>query len=198
MDETGRPDRGRSHGRGRASKRGRLISHKAFMRRVMAQARSKFPSDAASETAPGDSTVSLAAGSAGGHSGATDLRLVDSTAHWSQPLLATSTNPLLGYAQRFARRGEPIEHERQIFHDIWKENYTTWMGQSVEARAKALKYDRKWLRPSRALRSCRRRINWFWPTRSPWNFGRHLFSLEAQRVGVSMYLACVFPCKPRP
>ena len=68
MDETGRPDRGRSHGPGRASKRGRPSLHEAFRRRAMAQARSKFPRDVASEAAPGDATVSLAPGSAGGHS----------------------------------------------------------------------------------------------------------------------------------
>ena len=67
----------------------------SLMRRTMAQARSKFPRDDASETAPGDATVSLAPGSAGGHSGATGLRHVDSAAaHRSQPLHATSTNPL--------------------------------------------------------------------------------------------------------
>ena len=27
--------------------------------------------------------------------------------------------------------GEHIEHERQIFRDIWKESYRTWMEQSV-------------------------------------------------------------------
>ena len=104
MDETGSPDRGRSHGR-----RGRPSSHEAFMR-AMGQVRSKFPRDAASETATGDATVSLAPGSAGGHSGATDLRHVDSTAvHWSQLFHATSSNPLatevLGDARRFVQRG---------------------------------------------------------------------------------------------
>ena len=74
------------------------------MRRAVAQGRSTFPSDAAPRTAPSDATVSLAPGSAGGHSGATDLRTVGSTAaHWSQPLHATTTNPLatevLGYWQ---------------------------------------------------------------------------------------------------
>ena len=80
MDETGRPDRGPSHGFGRASRRGRPSSHEAIMRRAMGQARSKVPLDAASKTAAGDATVSLAPGSAGGHSGATDLRHVDLTA----------------------------------------------------------------------------------------------------------------------
>ena len=40
----------------------------------------------------------------------------------------------------------PIEHERQIFREILEESYRTWMVQSVEARAKAVKYNRKRLR----------------------------------------------------
>ena len=40
----------------------------------------------------------------------------------------------------------PLNMNGQIFRDSWKETYRTWTGQLVEARAKALKYDRKCLR----------------------------------------------------
>ena len=64
------------------------------MRRAMAQARSKFPSDAAPETAPSGATVSLTTGSAAGHSSSTDLRTVDPTAaHWSQPFACDVHEP---------------------------------------------------------------------------------------------------------
>ena len=40
----------------------------------------------------------------------------------------------------------PLNMNGKSSRDIREEIYRTWTGQAVEARAKALKYDRKWLR----------------------------------------------------